>query len=171
MFIKLGGVMRSLSGDTVFRLTWLSLSELQELLRKLHDMYSSSDRFNILKHLGNSYTDTRILPLLLPEKEFEKSNKSSEILADLKKCYVKESMPDNGNVIYRVNRGRKKSFKKTLKERVFELLDAEMLDYNGVLLAGVVDISENTFKTILSQYRTSKGINAKRGRKTKVVND
>lgn len=154
--------MRKLSDEIMFKLTWLGLKELQELLKKLNSNYNNSDRFNILKYMGQFYDDEQIIPFLIPDKEYKKSN-SFEILEDLKKCYVK----DNSCEKIVNKRGRKKSFEKTLKNKVFELLDVAILDYNGVLSAGVINISENTFKTILSQYRTAKGIKVKRGRKVK----
>lgn len=157
--------MRKLSDDIMFKLTWLGLEELQELLKKLNSNYNNTDRFNVLKHMGQFYGDEQIIPLLRPDKEYKKSN-SFEILEDLKKCYVKDNIDNSCEKIVN-KRGRKKLFEKTLKEKVFELLDVAILDYNGVLSAGIINISENTFKTILSQYRTAKGIKVKRGRKVK----
>lgn len=56
----------------------------------------------------------------------------------------------------------------TVKEKVFKLLD----DFGGSIsydMIKVVSLKENTFKTILSQYRKEKGIVIKRGRRKKVV--
>ncbi len=55
----------------------------------------------------------------------------------------------------------------TVKEKVFKLLD----ESNGSAsydMIKVVSLKENTFKTILSQYRKEKGIKVKRGRKKKM---
>ena len=63
------------------------------------------------------------------------------------------------------SKGRKKSQNGTLKERVFVVLDNGVTTYEEVLKAGIVNIAENTFKTILSQWRKEKGIKVSRGRK------
>ena len=64
--------------------------------------------------------------------------------------------------------GRKKlEVGTTVKEKVFKLLDdcGGSISYNMIT---VVSLKENTFKTILSQYRKEKGLVVKRGRKKKV---
>lgn len=57
---------------------------------------------------------------------------------------------------------------KSVKDKVFKLLE----ECNGSIsysMIKVVSLKENTFKTILSQYRKEKGIVVKRGRRKKVV--
>ena len=64
--------------------------------------------------------------------------------------------------------GRKKlEVGSTVKEKVFKLLDecGGSVSYNMIK---VVSLKENTFRTILSQYRKEKGIVVKRGRRKKV---
>lgn len=66
--------------------------------------------------------------------------------------------------------GRKKlEVGTTVKDRVFKLLDecGSNASYDSLSQA-IVDLKENTFKTILSQYRKEKGIVVKRGRRKKV---
>lgn len=155
---------RKLSDDVTFRLTWLSIKELRDILIKLNDPYKS-DLFSTLKYISNHYEDSDIINLLPPEPVYKINNKY-DILEDLKKCYIKEDT-DLTNIPVR---GRKKRFKKTLKERIFEFLDnSDLRRYEDIIESGIVDIAENTYKTILSQWNKENGIITKRGRKAKEI--
>ena len=62
---------------------------------------------------------------------------------------------------------RKLEFDKSIKGKVFKLLDecGGSISYSMIK---IVSLKENTFKTILSQWRKEKGIVVKRGRRKKV---
>lgn len=167
-----------LSSPVINQLSFLTLKELQNILEKFHDGYDS-DRYDTWKHLAKTYTDEQITPLLnkSPECKSNDTRTKEEKLQELRGYYVKSN--DTINVTANVTandmpsfrRGRKKQ-ETTLKDRVFTVLDENLenkrleLDYKGVLESGIVDIAENTFKTILSQWRKEKGIKVKRGRKS-----
>jgi len=154
---------RKLSDDVTFRLTWLSIKELREILIKLNDPYKS-ELFNTLKYISNNYEDSDIINLLKPEP-VDKPVSKQYILDDLKRCYIKDNDSNTVNIAVK---GRKKSFKKTLKERVFEFLNNnDLRGYIDVLDGGIIDIAENTYKTLVSQWNKENGIISKRGRKSK----
>ena len=163
-----------LSSPVINQLSFLTLKELQIILSKFNDVYDS-DRYKTWKHLVKHYTDEQITPLLNKSPECISNDKRTkeEKLQELRGYYVKSNDIINvtANDMPAFRRGRKKQ-ETTLKDRVFTVLDENLenkrieLDYKGVLESGIVDIAENTIKTILSQWRKEKGIVVKRGRKS-----
>lgn len=163
-----------LSSPVITQLSFLTLKELQTILGKFNDDHDN-DRYETWKHIAKYYTDEQITPLLKVSSEVVSSDKRTkeEKLEELKSYYIKSDIPHiTTNDMPALRRGRRKK-DGTLKDRVFEALTINMesenieLDYTGVLESGVVDIAENTFKTILSQWRKEHGIKVKRGRKAK----
>lgn len=163
-----------LSDPIISKLSFLTLKELQNILKNFNDSYDN-DRYDTWKHLVKHYTDEQITPLLnkSPECKSNDTRTKEEKLQELRGYYVKSNDTINvtANDMPSFRRGRKKQ-ETTLKDRVFTVLDENLenkrleLDYKGVLESGIVDIAENTFKTILSQWRKEKGIKVKRGRKS-----
>lgn len=161
-----------LSSPVITQLSFLTLKELQTILGEFNDIYDS-DRYDTWKHLAKHYTDEQITPLLKISSEVVSSDKRTkeEKLEELKSYYIKSDTTHiTTNDIPALKRGRQKK-DKTLKDEVFELLNTHMesekieLDYKGVLGSGILNIAENTFKTILSSWRKEHGIRVKRGRK------
>lgn len=162
-----------LSNPVINQLSFLTLMELQIILRKFNDGYDN-DRLETWKHIAKQYTDEQITPLLGKSPECISNDKRTkeEKLQELRGYYVKDDATTNitANDMPAFRRGRKKQ-ETTLKDRVFTVLDGNLenkrieLDYKGVLESGIVDIAENTFKVILSAWRKTKGIKVKRGRK------
>lgn len=163
-----------LSNEIIAKISDLTLQEMGDLLNKLNDKYNN-DYINTWKYLAKTYTDEQITPLLPSPKIYisEDTRTRDEKLQELRSYYVKS---DNINItvndIPAFKRGRQKK-DKTLKDKVFEVLDTNMknenieLDYKGVLESDILNIAENTFKTILSLWRKEHGIKVKRGRKVK----
>lgn len=165
-----------LSSSVIQELSFLTSYELATLLEKLNDRFCNEcyGYYETLKYIAKHYTDEQIIPLLNTSPEFVSSDKrtSEEKLQELKSYYVKsDTINVTTNDIPMFKRGRKKQ-ETTLKDKIFAVLDEnienyEELDYKGVLESGITDIAENTFRTILSQWRKEKGIKVKRGRKAK----
>ena len=159
-----------LSSPVINELSLLTLKELQNILIHFNDPYDN-DYYNTWKHIAKTYTDEQLKTLLpTPIKLKNKDSRTTEEkLQELRGYYVKSNDIINvtANDMPAFRRGRKKQ-ETTLKDRVFTVLDTSGrlgLNYQGVLESGIVDIAENTFKTILSQWRKEKGIKVKRGRK------
>lgn len=162
-----------LSSSVITELSFLTLKEMQSILVKFNDSYDN-DRYGIWKYITKHYSDEQITPFLkgIPIYQSSDNRSKEEKLQALKNYYVKN--PDNiviTNAIPMFRKGKKKQ-ETTLKDRVFAVLDENMenyeeLNYEGVLESGIMDIAENTFKTILSQWRKERGIKVKRGRKIK----
>ncbi len=156
---------RKLSDDTLFELSFLTMKELSEILEDLKDSFQG-DRYDTLDHLGK-YED-EIIKKYIPEetKLILQDNRSSEEKLEEIRGYYKK---DDNNGIDRMirKRGRKSKKDGTLKERVFAFLETNKTTatFEEVLKGGILNIAENTFKTILSQYRKEKEIKVKRGRK------
>lgn len=167
---------RKLSDDVVVELTFLSMKELQEILEKLKDNFTG-DRYDTIEFIGKYHTDSEILPLLPtpPPLIMQDKRPIPEKLAEIRSYYNIPESSSGVEVDHIVrSRGRKKSTNGTLKDRVFSVLTTnfgsqkiEYMDfsYENILKSGIVNISENTYKTILSQWRKEKGIAVKRGRK------
>ena len=164
-----------LSSELIDELGLLTLKEMQNILKHFNDPYDN-DYYNTWKYIAKTYTDEQVKSLLpIPIKLKSKDNRSTEEkLQELKKYYVKGNVENQVTTsdIPMFKRGRKKK-ETTLKDRVFEVLNANIgsngteLDYKGILENGILDIAENTYKTILSQWRKTKGIKIKRGRPSK----
>ena len=164
-----------LSSELINELGLLTLKEMQNILKHFNDPYDN-DYYNTWKYIAKTYTDEQVKSLLpIPIKLKSKDNRSTEEkLQELKKYYVKGNVENQVTTsdIPMFKRGRKKK-ETTLKDRVFEVLNANIgsngteLDYKGILENGILDIAENTYKTILSQWRKTKGIKVKRGRHKK----
>lgn len=161
-----------LSNEIIAKISDLTLQEMGDLLNKLNDKYNN-DYINTWKYLAKTYTDEQITPLLSIPKSYKSNDTRTreEKLEELRSYYVKsDNINITANDIPAFKRGRQKK-DKTLKDKVFEVLDTNMenekteLDYKGVLESGILNIAENTFKTILSQWRKEHGIKVKRGRK------
>lgn len=164
---------RKLSDDTIVELTFLTMKELQDILKKLKDNFSG-DRYDTIEYIGKYRNDNEILPLLPTPAPLIMRDKRPvpEKLAEIRSYYSKPESSSGIEVDSIVrSRGRKKSEKGTLKDRVFEVLTTNFenqeneLSYEEILKSGIINIAENTYKTILSQWRKEKGIKIKRGRK------
>lgn len=160
---------RKLSDDLVVELTFLTGSELQSILKACGDCFSGNDRYDTIDYIAKWHGDEEIRPLLpTPPKLQENEKTVEERIKELRECYKKQDANIEGGItaenVVR-SRGRKKSNSSTLKERVFYVLENGGISYDDVLRAGIVTIAENTFKTILSQWRKEKGIKVARGRK------
>ena len=164
-----------LSSELINELGLLTLKEMQNILKHFNDPYDN-DYYNTWKYIAKTYTDEQVKSLLpIPIKLKSKDNRSTEEkLQELKKYYVKDNVENQVTTsdIPMFKRGRKKK-ETTLKDRVFEVLNANIgsngteLDYKEILESGVLNIAENTYKTILSAWRKEKGIVVKRGRHKK----
>ena len=160
-----------LSSPVINQLSFLTLKELQNILEKFNDGYEN-DRYDTWKHIAKQYTDEQITPLLGKSSECISNDKRTkeEKLQELRGYYVKDDATTNitANDMPNFRRGRKKQ-ETTLKNTIFDLLnDANKeLSYKEVLESGVLNIAENTYKTILSAWRKEKGIVVKRGRHKK----
>lgn len=160
---------RKLSDDLTVELTFLTLRELNTLLKSVNDSFDG-DRHDTIDYITKRYNDDQIKSLLPPPPKLVENEKTvEERLTELKQCYKKSDSNIEGEVTAENvarSRGRKKSQNGTLKEKVFEELNKRSpLIYEDILKLGIVNISENTFKTILSQWRKEKGIKVARGRK------
>lgn len=158
-----------LSNPVISKLSFLTLKELQNILKNFNDSYDN-DRYETWKHIVKTYSDEQIIPLLKASPEHASNDKRTqeEKLQELKSYYVKnEEITVTTNDIPVFKRGRKKQ-DKTLKDTIFDLLNDvnKELSYKEVLESGVLNIAENTYKTILSAWRKEKGIIVKRGRKS-----
>ena len=160
---------RKLSDDLVVELTFLTSKELLGLLGSFKDSFDG-DRYDTINYIRDRYYDEDIKPLLPPPLKLRGDKKTvGERIKELKQCYQKSDIKIEGgatveNVVR--SRGRKKSQGGTLKDRVFEKLNQNTPPiFEEILKVGIVNISENTFKTILSQWRKEKGIKIARGRK------
>ena len=159
-----------LSSEMITELALLTLNEMQNILLHFNDPYDN-DYYNTWKYIAKTYTDEQIKTLLpIPVKLKSKDSRTKEEkLQELKSYYVKDNVENTvtSNDIPMFKRGRKKQ-DKTLKDTIFDLLDVngKGLNYKEVLESGVLNIAENTFKVILSQWRKERGIKVKRGRKS-----
>ncbi len=150
-----------LTSSVIQDLSFLSLKELQMILQSFNDYYDD-DYFNTLKYVIKRYTDKDIIPYLKSTKLVRQDKRSQdEKIAELRSYYKKDDLVDT----FIEKRGRKKK-DKTLKDEIFELLDTKgaLLNYEECLNEGL-SLSENTFKTLCSQWRQARGIILKRGRK------
>lgn len=165
---------RKLSDNLTVELTFLTSKELNTLLKSVNDPFDG-DRHDTIDYITKRYNDDQIKSLLPPPPKLVENEKTvEERLTELKQCYKKSDTNIEGGItaenIVR-SRGRKKSQNGTLKDRVFEALNNGSATYEEVLKAGVINIAENTFKTILSQWRKEKGIKVSRGRKKGGINN
>ena len=174
---------KKLSDTVITELSFLTSWELRKILESFGDSYDN-DYYETLKHIAKTYTDEDILPLLpIPTKCKSSDNRTiDEKLAELRGYYVKDNVDETRittNDIPILKRGRSKSKDGTLKDKVFELLNADLLklghhsddmddilSYDEILKSGI-SIAENTYKTILSAWRKEKGIKIRRGRPSK----
>ncbi len=159
---------RKLSDELGCELTFLTMKELQDVLKLLKDSFDG-DRFDTINYIRQRYYDEDIKSLLPPPPKLQENEKTvEERIQELRNCYKKSDAKIEGGIsvenVVR-SRGRKKSQNGTLKGRVFESLNNGSTTYEDILRAGIINIAENTFKTILSQYRKEKGIKVVRGRK------
>ncbi len=147
-----------LTSSVIQDLSFLSLKELQVILQSFNDYYDD-DYFSTLKYIMKRYTDKDIFPFLHPVNFVKKDKRTQdEKIAELRSYYKNE------DPFYIDKRGRKKQ-DRTLKDDLFELLDLGiLLNYEDCLDEGIT-LSENTFKTLCSQWRQARGIILKRGRK------
>lgn len=169
---------KKLSDPVISELSFLTSEELRIILQKFNDSFNNS-HFEMLRHIAKTYTDEQITPLLpIPPNVVTRDKRTrEEKLEELKSYYVKENIDETRvttNDIPILKRGRSKSKDGTLKDRVFELLDRDQADnidnyltYENILKSGILNIAENTYKTILSQWRKEKGIKVRRGRPSK----
>ena len=160
---------RKLSDELVTELTFLTNSDLHKILKACGDYFSGKDRYDLIEYIALHHGDEEIKPLLPPPPKLQENKKTvEERIQELRDCYKKSDTKSEGGVsvenVVR-SRGRKKSQNGTLKERVFESLNNGSTTYEDILRAGIINIAENTFKTILSQWRKEKGIKVARGRK------
>ncbi len=169
---------RKVTDHILLELSFLTSWELQKILSSLSDSFQG-DRYDTLDHISRCFTDSEIKPLLPepPPLILQDKRPVEEKLKDIQQCYKITENIDNPSLVESVIRkkGRKKSTE-TLKNRVFKVLDNnyelnETTEYDDILKSGIINIAENTFKTILSQWRKEKGIKVKRGRKSGVNND
>ena len=164
-----------LSSDIITELSFLSLNEMQNILKHFNDNYNNG-YYDTWRHIAKTYTDEQIKPLVpTPIKLKSKDNRSTEEkLQELKSYYVKDNVENQVTTsdIPMFKRGRKKK-ETTLKDRVFAVLNNSMnsggieLDYKEILENDILNIAENTYKTILSAWRKEKGIKIRRGRPSK----
>jgi len=155
---------RKLFDNLIGELTFLTIGELQDILEILKTPFDG-DRYDTIEYIAKYHDDEEILPLLPKQPPLILEDKRSvpEKIAELRDCYTKTENNCVENVVR--SRGRKKSQNGTLKDRVFEALNNGATTYEDVLKSGIVNIAENTFKTILSQWRKENGIKVTRGRK------
>ena len=119
--------------------------------------------------MSQTLNKEQLLPYLPPVAKLPANEKTvEERIQELRDCYKKSDTKIKGEItaenIVR-SKGRKKSQNGTLKDRVFEALNNGATTYEEILKSGIINIAENTFKTILSQWRKEKGLVVKRGRK------
>ena len=162
---------KKLSDTVITELSFLTSWELRKILENFGDSYDN-DYYETLKHIAKTYTDEEILPLLPTPTKCKSSDSRTvdEKLEELKSYYVKDNVDETRittNDIPILKRGRTKSKDGTLKDKIFLLLNTNFNDqeltYDEVLKSGI-SIAENTYKTILSQWRKEKGIKVRRGR-------
>jgi len=163
---------KKLSDTVITEISFLTSWELRKILENFGDRFDG-DYYETLKHIAKTYTDEEITPLLpVPPKLILTDNRSvDEKLEEIRKYYVKENIDETRittNDIPILKRGRTKNKEGTLKEKVFEILNNsdKELSYDEILKSGI-SIAENTYKTILSQWRKEKGIKVRRGRPIK----
>ncbi len=159
---------RKLSDELVVELTFLTTTELHVVLKVCGDYCSAKTRFDLIEYIAKYHGDEEIKPLLPTPPKLQENNKTvDERIKELRNCYQKSDTNNEGVTVENVvrSRGRKKSQNGTLKDRVFVVLDNGITTYEEVLKAGIINIAENTFKTILSQWRKEKGIKVSRGRR------
>src|SRR3990167_7038900 len=172
---------KKLSDTVITELSFLTSWELKKILENFGDSFDN-DYYETLKHIAKVYTDEEILPLLPTPPKYRTSDSRSldEKLEELKSYYIKDNVDETRittNDIPILKRGRSKSKDGTLKDKVFEVLndsfDAENreLSYDEILKSGIINIAENTYKTILSQWRKERGVKVRRGRPSKGVNN
>ena len=172
---------KKLSDTVITELSFLTSWELRKILENFGDSYDN-DYYETLKHIAKTYTDEEILPLL-PTLTKYKSNDSrslDEKLEELRRYYIKDNVDETRittNDIPILKRGRSKSKDGTLKDKIFEVLNNSFdtenreLSYDEILKSGIMNIAENTYKTILSQWRKERGVKVRRGRPSKAVNN
>ena len=170
---------KKLSDAVITELSFLTSWELRKILESFGDSYDK-DYYETLKHVAKTYTDEEILPLLPTPTKYKSNDKRSldEKLEELKSYYIKDNVDETRittNDIPILKRGRSKSKDGTLKDKVFLLLDTNFdnkeLTYDEILKSGIINIAENTYKTILSQWRKERGVKVRRGRPSKGVNN
>ncbi len=164
---------RKVTDHILLELSFLTSWELQKILSSLADPFQG-DRYDMLDHISRCFTDSEIKPLLPepPPLILQDKRPVEEKLKDIQQCYKITENIKNLSLVESVIRkkGRRKSIE-TLKDRVFKVLDNnyelnEDTTYEDIINNGIINIAENTFKTILSQWRKEKGIKVKRGRKS-----
>ena len=156
--------MRKLSDDLTNELSFIKKEYLENILKSFEDTFTG-DRFDIIKHIAKHYTDEQLKGFLYcPLKNNTKSRgKIEEEITEIRSYYTSDT--NSVDKIVR-KRGRKKSSNGgTLKDKIFKLLDNGVATYEEVLKEDGIFLANNTFKTILSQWRKTKGIIVKRGRK------
>lgn len=153
-----------MSSEVIQDLSFLSLKELQMILQSFNDDYDS-DYHNTLKYMIKCYTDKDVIAYLKPVRLVNKDKRSQEEkIAELRSYYKLSILEDKGGVIHIDKRGRKKQ-DRTLKDDLFELFDTKgAMIYSECINNGLI-LSENTYKTLCSQWRQARGIKLKRGRK------
>jgi len=174
---------KKLSDAVISELSFLTSEELRIILQKFDDSFNNS-HYEMLRHMAKTYTDEQIIPLLpIPPKVITRDKRTrDEKLQELRGYYTKENIDETRvttSDIPILKRGRSKSKDGTLKDKIFKLLDMNLrtgdhaddvdtdLTYENILKSGIVNIAENTYKTILSQWRKEKGFKVKRGRPSK----
>jgi len=172
---------KKLSDTVITELSFLTSWELRKILENFGDSYDN-DYYEVLKHVAKTYTDEQITPLLpTPLKHIASDTRTrEEKLAELKSYYIKDNVDETRittNDIPILKRGRSKSKDGTLKDKIFEALNDSFdtenreLCYDEILKSGIINIAENTYKTILSQWRKERGVKVRRGRPSKGVNN
>src|SRR4030066_539429 len=168
---------KKLSDTVITELSFLTSWELRKILEGFGDSYDN-DYYETLKHIAKTYTDEEILPLLPTPTKCKSSDSRTvdEKLEELRGYYVKENIDETRittNDIPILKRGRSKSKDGTLKDKVFELLDMNLrtgdhadnvdtnLTYEDILKSGILNIAENTYKVLLSQWRKINKISVK----------
>lgn len=164
---------RILSDDVTREISFLNNQDLNILLHEIdrdnYQVSSKLDFFSKTKYISHNFEDRHIIPFLpaIPEliaKDKVTRDKELEFLKEIQKIDKTISKISTGR------RGRRKS-ESTLKDKVFLLLKENInISYDDVLKSGIVNIKDNTFKVILSQYRKENNIKVKRGRKKKGFN-
>lgn len=156
---------KKLSDNVINELTFLTSVELDSILEKLKNTLGKDlEWYDKITYISKHYTDQEVFPYI-PENKQISQRTPQEIekdIQDIRVCYSNEK-----NQIDKIvrKRGRKKNEKGTLKDRIFTLFNSGVNSYDEILKQPEISLAENTYKTILSQWRKEKGIKVKRGRK------